>query len=285
MHYNRIDMDYIHNFGGLPMNELTLDNKIMPVVVSVSSINEPTNKEEYIYDCYALYIVTEGQVKIIEQDITYTLNKGSLLFTSKALSHTLTPATTPFCVNCYKFNMEAQTSGTTGTFILPKILHNISDSILFEKAALYMKMFNSGNYYLGLDINVKFYDILSECIKLNNNYHPGQTNLSDHIANYLHEHINEQLNTKNMEKHFYLTYKYMGTAFKKETGYTILNYHTMLRMKSAAHLLLTTTGSIDEISRQLGYSDALYFSRIFKKHYLVPPQVYRKNTLKNHTPT
>jgi YesN/AraC family two-component response regulator len=42
-------------------------------------------------------------------------------------------------------------------------------------------------------------------------------------------------------------------------------------------MLLTTSKSIQEIAYELGYDDALYFSRVFKKRIGVSPTTYRAN--------
>lgn len=81
-------------------------------------------------------------------------------------------------------------------------------------------------------------------------------------------------------------YDYMRKLFKKEVGATPLEYMTRLRMKKAASMLTalgTRDYSMTEIARLCGYDDALYFSRVFKKSYGVPPSAYanRRETDQN----
>ena len=47
-------------------------------------------------------------------------------------------------------------------------------------------------------------------------------------------------------------------------------------MSSAKSMLTDTKLSIDEISAQVGYSDALYFSRLFKSAEGMSPTQFRK---------
>ncbi len=65
-------------------------------------------------------------------------------------------------------------------------------------------------------------------------------------------------------------------SFKNYTRKTPLRYLTTLRMSSAQLLLESTGYSIGEISRMLGYSNPLYFSRIFHKEKGCSPSEYRK---------
>jgi YesN/AraC family two-component response regulator len=48
------------------------------------------------------------------------------------------------------------------------------------------------------------------------------------------------------------------------------------RILLAKKLLRKTNSSIIEISNSVGYNDALYFSRIFKKKEGISPLAYRK---------
>ena len=67
--------------------------------------------------------------------------------------------------------------------------------------------------------------------------------------------------------------------FKKEVGVSPLEYMTNLRMKSAEMLLTAMWANeytVSEIARMCGYDDALYFSRVFKKHYGCSPSTFAK---------
>lgn len=272
------------------MNELILDNRIMPVVKSAGNISVTCSSiSEYITSRYnSFYIIVYGECVVTEDGIPYNAVSGSALFIKKnaAIDISCNPAYPDnITLYYYYFDMNVNKEDShPGRYIIPKFMDDISGSILYEKAERYIELFNSESSYPLLDINSKFYDILSECVKYNIDYRHSQNNLSENIIIFLNDHINEQLNTKDMEKKFFLTYKYMGTIFKKETGYTILNYHTLLRIESAKKMLVSTLYSIDEISRELGYSDPLYFSRVFKKTAGQSPLAYRKQHVSNAKP-
>ena len=78
-------------------------------------------------------------------------------------------------------------------------------------------------------------------------------------------------------------YDYLRKLFKKEMGVTPLEYMTNLRMKKAETMLVAMWGrdySVAEIGALCGYDDALYFSRVFKKHFGCSPTVFVKNAEK-----
>ena len=69
---------------------------------------------------------------------------------------------------------------------------------------------------------------------------------------------------------------YLKKVFKKETGLTPLQYLTEKRLENAASNLAMSggKGNISEIAYQCGFSEPLYFSRLFKRKYGVSPRSY-----------
>ncbi len=64
--------------------------------------------------------------------------------------------------------------------------------------------------------------------------------------------------------------------FSERVGVSPYKFLTDIRMEKARDLLLHTRLSVSEIAPLCGYSDPLYFSRIFKKENGVSPRAFRK---------
>lgn len=74
---------------------------------------------------------------------------------------------------------------------------------------------------------------------------------------------------------------YLKKLFKKETGLTPLQYLTEKRLENAANCLAMNGGSgnVSDIAYQCGFSEPLYFSRLFKRKYGVSPRRYSPKQL------
>lgn len=88
---------------------------------------------------------------------------------------------------------------------------------------------------------------------------------------------NANLNANYLEQKFNYSYEYIKRCFKKDFGMTPIEYIGITRMKRAKELLKSEHNySIEHISRVCGFSDKLYFSRVFKKFYGTSPAKYKK---------
>ncbi len=68
---------------------------------------------------------------------------------------------------------------------------------------------------------------------------------------------------------------YFSTIFKKEEGTSFIGYLTDYRMEKASRMLIETKEKSYIIARQVGYTDANYFSYVFKRRFGVSPSKYR----------
>jgi transcriptional regulator GlxA family with amidase domain len=64
--------------------------------------------------------------------------------------------------------------------------------------------------------------------------------------------------------------------FQLATGMTPLEYVHTLRLEEAKHLLESSTDSIEAIANQVGYEDAGFFSRLFRRRVSLTPALYRR---------
>lgn len=68
-------------------------------------------------------------------------------------------------------------------------------------------------------------------------------------------------------------------VFKNSLGVSPYSYILDLRLKRAAELLVLRELTVSEIAFEVGFSDPLYFSRLFKKKYGVSPSYFRNKSV------
>lgn len=92
---------------------------------------------------------------------------------------------------------------------------------------------------------------------------------------WLHSHFLENIPLRDLAAMEHLSESRYRTVFHKQTGLSPSEYRIALRMQHACDLLMGSSQSISEISSACGYSDVLYFNRLFKRRIGVPPGEYR----------
>ena len=70
---------------------------------------------------------------------------------------------------------------------------------------------------------------------------------------------------------------HIKTLFKKNTGYSIMDYYTHLKIERAKILIKEESRSISDIAELLGYTSIHYFSRVFKLKTGMSPSEYKKS--------
>lgn len=73
-----------------------------------------------------------------------------------------------------------------------------------------------------------------------------------------------------------MNYSYFSKLFKRETGMNFSEYITSVRMEEAKKMLDNPVSKIYEISESVGYDNPKYFSKVFKAHFGVSPEQYKK---------
>lgn len=95
------------------------------------------------------------------------------------------------------------------------------------------------------------------------------------ICKYTMQNIENNISIANISEKLFLTKKHIGDIFKQETDMTLGEYITMIKIERAKQLVIDGNFKNYEIAQRLGYNDAEYFSKVFKKHTGFSPVEYR----------
>ncbi|AFG36380.1 helix-turn-helix domain-containing protein [Spirochaeta africana] len=91
---------------------------------------------------------------------------------------------------------------------------------------------------------------------------------------YLRLRYHEQVSLESAAAAAGVSAAHLSRLFRQELQLSFSDYLTSLRMERAQQLLSDTNRSIKEVGHQVGYQDANYFSRVFKRWVGVTPREY-----------
>jgi len=95
----------------------------------------------------------------------------------------------------------------------------------------------------------------------------------DYIASHYGE---EDLSTARIAEHFHFSPAYMNVLFKQEMKVTLKQYLSNYRLERAKMLLGQCGMKITEIAEKCGYTNANYFSKVFREATGMTPVEYRE---------
>ncbi|WP_407923753.1 helix-turn-helix domain-containing protein [Cohnella fermenti] len=103
-------------------------------------------------------------------------------------------------------------------------------------------------------------------------------NVVDRVKTVIEEkYADGGLTAAEIAKEVYLSPTYVSLLFKQETGQTVNEYLTEVRIEKAKTLLRDPKYKFYDICYAIGYTDPSYFTKLFKKATGVTPSVYRQN--------
>lgn len=96
--------------------------------------------------------------------------------------------------------------------------------------------------------------------------------------NYSHD-----IDIPDIAKYVGVSRSYLYKLFMKSLSISPTEYLSRFRINQACTLIRSSSLTLKEISASVGFSDQLYFSRVFKKYKGVPPSEYTNslNQFKN----
>ena len=99
--------------------------------------------------------------------------------------------------------------------------------------------------------------------------------LVEGVKRYIHENYgNSEMNIDDIARNLYVNYSHLCFIFKRDTGITINEYLTEYRMIKAKELFDAGNSLVLDVAARVGYADANYFGKCFKKHYGLSPSKY-----------
>ena len=154
-------------------------------------------------------------------------------------------------------------------FGFPTIL---PQNIKSEMNTVFDELFCSNNAF---DEYICYYKIVKLLSLVANEKEQRLSPYIEEALNYIKDNYREKISVENIAAQVQLSSSHLFAVFKKQIGVSPISFLNSYRMSIAAEQLQGTTKSINQIAAEVGIDDSIYFNKIFKKYYQMPPTEYR----------
>lgn len=112
-------------------------------------------------------------------------------------------------------------------------------------------------------------------------YDKESSDIVKSVKKYLEDNRAKNISSTDICKDLACSRSHISHQFKNQTGMSIREYLTKLRINDAKHLLEYSDLTVTEIAFTVGFGSSNYFTNVFKKELGVAPGVYRRNLREN----
>jgi two-component system, response regulator YesN len=173
----------------------------------------------------------------------------------------------------------------------PYIIYELYDMVLTYSTDLFFQYFqvpqDANNFKEGFSSSITKIDslkALNDCFQEYINKLFDELEINKNInrkviqmaKQYVLEHYSDHIELETVASTVHLTPAYFGILFKKETGIPFSEYLIQFRIDKAKELLKNIDYNVNEIARMVGYKNAKYFSKVFKKAVGIKPTEFRR---------
>jgi AraC-type DNA-binding domain-containing proteins len=241
--------------------------------------NEGFSNESHVHDWFDISFIMKGSLTYEIEGRLYNVSAGDLVVIGPGKYHkeicdsNLQSEVLFVCIRFIKnheaFDIARQMNISEVTKIVNlKEVYEIFECILSEVT------YREEGYLL--KVNAQVYNLLVSIYrnetnvnrKINNikklsNYRKKKT--TDDIMEYIECNFKQKISLNELSKVFFLSPQYISSMFKKQTGYTPVEYLNKLRITKAKEMFLIGESNISRVAEEVGIGDIHYFYKVFRQ--------------------
>ena len=219
-------------------------------------------------DCFVYFI--EGEIEYIFDTQIIKAETDSMLYLAKD--------------SIYDINVKKSCKHIFVDFDFEKtsdkqkccVFKNTSSLTKSEFTKLFYLWNKKNLWYMQSSFSV-LYNLHAEAIKAENKNYFKQNKLFSKTASYILENYSSPaINVTDIANHAGISEVHLRRIFKSAVNTTPVKYINYLRLEKAKNMLINSNYSVNEIAFSVGFEDAYYFSRLFKKEIGISPSEYKK---------
>ncbi|WP_251038622.1 AraC family transcriptional regulator [Paenibacillus albidus] len=218
----------------------------------------------------------DGSAEISLDGTKYQTSRFHVLHGGKGMCLDIVPLTESFEFYMMMYRARPALPSACQPFVWQYALVPGQPMSLLNKVQEMDRLWSAGGRVERLQIKGLLYQFIHEVVwELDRQ--KVQTLQPDLVAQmllYLQQHYASVVTMEGLADTFNYSARYLNRRFKRDTGYSPIDYLIQLRMNKAKALLLKTNATVQETAASVGYGDMFYFSRLFKKHTGVAPANY-----------
>lgn len=259
------------------------NEKELPFYVVGVGINEwqhPVIWEKGYYHPQIIYC-TKGEGRLIVDGHTYTILPNDSFYLPAFVPHEYYAVGPVWDTHWIAMDGKALPSTLEHLNLNRPEIYHLSDVSILNSYIMKIYTTSRGNqpfrgYYnscLLYEFIIEYYRIINQKNKIDNL--TTNTIISSAIQ-YIDENFRSNINLKELCNINSVTPQHLCRLFRKYLNLRPTEYINMIRMQEAKTLLLYSDLSINEISKNIGFSSCNYFCEMFKRYESITPSEYRK---------
>lgn len=237
-------------------------------------------------ECFVLHVVRSGEGRLLLNGEEFTLGEG-FAFVLRAHQEAWYEADheNPWNYFWVGFSgVDAETCVRKAGFPKERPFRPVGCAEKLEEYLDEMLDAHQLNFWNSLRRNANLMLFFSELIQdytstqsLRQSYSYSSSSYVRYVKDYIDRYYEKKLRIGAIAEYIGVNRSYLSNSFRRETGVSPQEYLMGIRIRRAQTLLRESGLMIAEIAQQVGYPDALAFSRIFRQRVGLSPSAYRRS--------
>lgn len=233
-----------------------------------------------------LFYILDGEIEIITKNQPFIAKKGDMVLIPAGVKHDFHLTPLNYAKKCwFHFDLSIGSNSFFENIIIPykisvgenTFVKGLFDSILScaqsslpqDKLTVCSGIISLVSFYL------KNCDFTQKTTKFNDEI--------DLAIAFIKKKYKQNVSLGDIARQANLSPNYFVRKFKERTGFAPLQFVCIMKMERAKYLIEQTEDSISSIMEELGFYDASYFSKLFKKYCGYSPKKFREISGNRHT--
>ena len=204
------------------------------------------------------YLIVPNELEIIEADRETPYESYWIMFKGNGVKKIL-----ELCGLEHRNSVFPFSAGKECAKIISRALFDLDAANYLEEASLLQSL---------------FYQIIALHLKDRSTPDSDSESPARQIRRFIDNNYYQKIEFSTLARRFGYTRNYISTLFKNKYGVSPSDYLANLRIEKAKRMLTDSAEhlSIGQVALAVGFSDALYFSRLFSKKTGVSPSKYKQ---------